>query len=113
MNRTDSVITDIQLEQVTTSLFGTAVNVDQLQEGDIVNGKTIAQVIKKPTRVYKSYGKMVPRQIRLSSFIQNNNEGTYLILTREEALTVKDGTIVDNASETKTRALVEVAFKVD
>ena len=84
-----------------------------MTEGTTINGKTVSKVIKSPTRTYKIYGNVVPRQLRLSSFVKENQEGTYVILTKGHALTIKDGTVMDNLDKTKERALVEVAFKVD
>ena len=84
-----------------------------LAEGTTINGKTVTRVIKSPTKTYKVYGNTIPRQLRLSSFAKENQEGTYVILTRGHALTLKNGVLMDNKGETKTRALVEVAFKVD
>lgn len=84
-----------------------------LAEGTTINGKTITRVIKSPTKTYKVYGNTIPRQLRLSSFVKENQEGTYVILTKGHAMTLKDGVLMDNKNETKTRALVEIAFKVD
>ena len=84
-----------------------------LTEGTTINGKTVSKVIKTPTKSYKVYGNIVPRQVRLSSFIKDNQEGTYVILTRGHALTLKDGTVMDNLNKTKEKALVTCAFKVD
>lgn len=89
-------------------------NLEQaLAEGTTINGKTVTRVIKSPSKTYKVYGNTIPRQLRLSSFIKENQAGTYVILTRGHALTLKDGVLMDNKNETKTRALVEIAFKVD
>ena len=85
---------------------------DALAEGTTINGKTVTRVIKSPTKTYKVYGNTIPRQLRLSSFAKENQEGTYLIVTRDHALTLKDGVLMDNKQNPKTRALVEVAIKV-
>jgi hypothetical protein len=83
-----------------------------MTEGTTINGKTITKVISNPTNTYKVYGNVVPRQLRLSSFVKDNPQGTYLILTRGHALTLKDGVIMDNLNEPKTRALVQQVIKV-
>jgi len=72
----------------------------------------VRRMTKSPTKTYKVYGNTIPRQLRLSSFAKENQEGTYVILTRGHALTLKNGVFMDNLNETKTRALVEVAIKV-
>lgn len=84
-----------------------------LKEGTTLNGKTVTRVIDTPRKTYKVYGNTIPRQVRLSSFVKENPEGTYLILTRSHALTLKDGVIVDSLNNTKTKALISVAFKVE
>lgn len=84
-----------------------------LVEGTTINGKTVTRVIKSPTKTYKVYGNTIPRQLRLSSFAKENQEGTYVILTKGHAVTLKDGVLLDNKSQSKTRALVEIAFKID
>lgn len=84
-----------------------------LAEGTIINGKTVTKVINTPTSTYRVYGNDVTRKVRLSSFVKENQEGTYVILTRTHALTLKNGVVMDNNSKTKDKALVEVAIKVD
>ena len=90
-----------------------SVLLEGLAEGTTINGKTVTKVISSPRNTYKVYGQVVSRQVRLSSFVKNNQEGTYVILTRGHALTLKDGTLVDNLNSPKTKAIVERAFKVD
>lgn len=85
---------------------------EALAEGTTINGKTVTRVIKSPTKTYKVYGNTIPRQLRLSSFAKENQEGTYVILTRGHALTLKNGVLMDNKSQPKTRALVEIAIKI-
>lgn len=87
--------------------------IDALTEGTTINGKTVTRVIKSPTKTYKVYGNTIPRQLRLSSFVKENSEGTYVIVTRGHALTLKNGVLMDNRKAPKTRALVEIAIKVD
>ena len=86
---------------------------EALEEGTVLNGKTVTRVIKSPKKTYKVYGNTIPRQVRLSSFVKENPEGTYVILTRGHALTLKNGVLLDNRKQTKDRALVSVAIKVD
>lgn len=85
---------------------------EELKAGDQVNGKTVTEVIAKPTTNYKAYGKVIPRQVRLSSFAAKYPKGTYLVLVRGHALTIKDGVTVDNARPHPS-AIVKHAFKVE
>lgn len=84
-----------------------------LTEGTTINGKTVTKVITTPKNTYKVYGNVVSRKQRLSSFVKGNQEGTYLVLVRNHAITVKNGVVMDNNTKTKEKALVEVAIKVD
>lgn len=86
--------------------------VKQLQAGDQVNGKTITEVITKPTTNYKAYGQVVPRQVRLSSFAAKYPKGTYMVLVRSHAITIKDGMVVDSARPHPSSIVLQ-AFKVE
>ena len=86
--------------------------IKQLQAGDQVNGKTITEVISKPTTNYKAYGQVVPRQVRLSSFAAKYPKGTYMVLVRSHALTIKDGIVVDSARPHPSSIVLQ-AFKVE
>jgi len=84
-----------------------------LVEGTNINGRTITQVIKSPTRMYRIYGNSFPRQIRLSTFVKENQHGSFLILLRDHAITLKEGVIYDNKKKVKTASLVRTIFRVD
>lgn len=95
-----------------TDSFLLLTGMDPLRAGDQVNGKVVTEVITKPTTNYKAYGQVIPRQVRLSSFAAKYPKGTYLILVRGHALTIKDGVTVDNARPHPS-AIVKYAFKVE
>lgn len=77
-----------------------------------INGKVIEEVMNKPTTQYKVYGEIKNRALRVGSFAKKFSSGTYLLYTRNHALTVKDGVVIDNRTEKSVKALVEKAFKV-
>ena len=78
-----------------------------------INGQCIKEIISKATKVYHTYGKDVERKNRVSTFIKGHTQGTYLILTGYHALTVKDGTIIDNIKKGSGKALVKRVFKIE
>ena len=86
--------------------------IEELKAGDQVNGKTITEAINKPSTNYKAYGQVVPRSLRLSSFAAKYPKGTYMILVRSHALTIKDGVVLDNARPHPS-SIVQHAFKVE
>lgn len=83
-----------------------------LQVGDWVNNRVITQVISWPKSNYKCYGEIVPRAVRLSSFTVKYAKGTYLILVRGHALTVRDGIVIDS-TRPRPSSIVQYAFKVE
>lgn len=77
-----------------------------------VNGKTVQEIIARPTTQYKVYGEIKNRALRVGSFAKKYASGTYLIYTRDHALTIKDGTVIDNKNDQSVKALVKKAYKI-
>ena len=96
---------DVEVEDLPTDL-------SELKEGDVVNGRTICQVVIQPTTVYKPYGQEVSRRARVSTFAKGNNQGTYIIGTREGVITIQDGSI-GRSSTVKPKSMVNWVIKVD
>jgi hypothetical protein len=78
-----------------------------------INGKTIREFLANPKKVYRLHGKDIERKNRVSTFIKGHTQGTYLILTGYHALTVKDGTIIDNITKGSAKSFVKRVFKVE
>jgi len=78
-----------------------------------INGKYIREVVTHPTKVYHLHGQDIVRSNRVSTFLKEHSQGTYLILTRNHALTIKDGAMIDNITKGSGSALVKRAFKVE
>lgn len=95
---------DVEVEDLPTDLT-------ELKEGEDVNGRTIDKVIIQPTTVYKPYGQETVRRARVSTFVKGNNEGTYIIGTREGIATIQDGFIAAS-STVKPKSMVDWAIKV-
>ena len=88
--------------------------VERLKENkESINGKTITDYLTNPKKVYHLHGKDIERKNRVSTFIKGHTQGTYLILTGYHALTVKDGTIIDNIKKGSGKALVKRVFKIE
>lgn len=79
---------------------------------EAINGKTIQEIVDNPTTTYVVHGQTYKRKPRVYSFAQKNNQGTYLILTRNHALTIKDGVLMDNKSKGSEKALINMAYKI-
>lgn len=78
-----------------------------------LNGKIVTEVMNKPTTQYKVYGEVVNRSLRVGSFAKKFNEGTYLVLIANHAVTVKDGTVIDNKeNDPSVKGIVRKAFKI-
>lgn len=84
-----------------------------LPEGTTINTKTVTEVIKSPQKMYKVYGNFIPRKNRLSTFVKQNGQGTFLLILRGHAITLKEGVIMNNKRETKPGVIVEVAFRIE
>lgn len=75
-----------------------------------VGGKTKRITPVKATHVYHQYGKDIERAMSLKTFLKVFNKGTYYILIRQHALTVKDGELIDNSDKMGRR--IKYAFKL-
>jgi len=80
---------------------------------ETINGKFIREVIDQPTKTYHLYGKDIARKNRVSTFIKEHSQGTYLILTGNHALVAKNGEMIDNITKGSGSKLIKRAFKVE
>ena len=86
---------------------------DMADTRESINGKFVREVIDQPTKTYHVYGKDFKRKNRVSTFIKEHTQGTYLILTSNHALTIKDGVMIDNITKGSGSKLINRAFKVE
>jgi hypothetical protein len=77
-----------------------------------VNGKTVEEILVRPTSQYKLHGEVKNRSLRVGSFAKKYASGTYLIYTRSHALTIKDGTVIDVRTGESVKSLVKRAYKI-
>jgi hypothetical protein len=78
-----------------------------------LNGKFVREIISQPYKMYHLHGRDVNRKNRVSTFIKEHSQGTYLILTSSHALVSKDGEMLDNNSGGSGKAFVRRAFKIE
>ena len=86
---------------------------DMAETRESINGKFIREIVTSPTKTYHLHGKDIKRKNRVSTFIKEHQQGTYLILTSNHALTIKDGEMIDNIPSGSAKAYVTKAFKVE
>lgn len=78
-----------------------------------INGKFVREVITGPSKVYHLHGKDIERRNRVSTFMKEHPQGTYLILTGDHALVSKDGEMIDNISKGSAKSYVRRVYKVE
>ena len=78
-----------------------------------LNGKFVREIISQPFKRYHLHGRDVNRKNRVSTFIKEHTQGTYLILTSRHALVSKNGEMIDNIPGGSGKAFVKRAFKIE
>ena len=78
-----------------------------------INGKFVKEVLDSPTKVYHLHNQNIVRKNRVSTFMKEHSQGTYLILTGNHALVSKDGEMIDNISKGSGKAFVRRVYKVE
>jgi hypothetical protein len=78
-----------------------------------LNGKFVREIISQPYKKYHLHGRDVNRKNRVSTFIKEHSQGTYLILTSRHALVAREGVMLDNVPGGSGKAFVRRAFKVE
>ena len=78
-----------------------------------INGRFVREIISQPYKRYHLHGRDVNRKNRVSTFIKEHSQGTYLILTSRHALVSKDGEMLDNNSGGSGKSFVKRAFKIE
>ena len=61
----------------------------------------------------KVKGQKVKRKMTVGTFIKQNPKGTFFVLVRQHAFTIKDGVVIGNyEDEVKTKKIMKFAFEV-
>lgn len=77
-----------------------------------INGKTVTKIYCMPTKEYKCNGKIVNRRTRVKSFIKDHPQGTYFMIVKGHALTVKDGVMIDNFRKGSGSKVIYRAYEI-
>ena len=103
--------------------YFTASKMTKLSEGMVkVNGKKIIPLgTKCESMVYpnslsyevKVKGEKVKRQMTVGTFVKKNPKGTFFVLVRRHAFTIKDGVVIGNPEDAiKTKRPMRAAFEI-
>jgi hypothetical protein len=92
-----------------------------VEDNTQVNYKKVKSVGKKiegsnfKTLEYevKVKGKKINRKMTVGTFIKQNPKGTFFVLVRQHAFTIKDGVVIGNYEDAvKTKKIMKTAFQV-
>ena len=86
---------------------------DMAETRESINGKFVREIVNQPFKKYHLHGRDINRKNRVSTFIKEHSQGTYLILTGNHALVSKDGEMIDNITRGSGKAFVKRAFKIE
>ena len=103
--------------------YYTASRMTKLSEGVLkVNDKKIIPIGAKSNSVFYPYslsyevkvkGEKVKRQMTVGTFVKKNPKGTFFILVRGHAFTIKDGVVIGNPEDAiKTKRPMRSAFQI-
>ena len=103
--------------------YFTASKMSKLSEGVIkVNNKKIIPIGTKSNSVIYPYslsyevkvkGETVKRQMTVGTFVKKNPKGTFFVLVRRHAFTIKDGVVIGNPEDSiKTKRPMRCAFEI-
>ena len=103
--------------------YYTASRMTKLSEGVLkVNSKKIIPIGTKSNSVAYPYslsyevkvkGEKVKRQMTVGTFVKKNPKGTFFILVRGHAFTIKDGVVIGNPEDAiKTKRPMKSAFEI-
>lgn len=103
--------------------YFTASKMSKLSEGVIkVNNKKIIPIGTKSNSVIYPYslsydvkvkGETVKRQMTVGTFVKKNPKGTFFVLVKGHAFTIKDGVVIGNPEDAiKTKRPMKAAFEI-
>jgi len=103
--------------------YFTASKMSKLSEGVLkVNNKKIIPIGTKSNSVIYPYslsydvkvkGETVKRQMTVGTFVKKNPKGTFFVLVRRHAFTIKDGVVIGNPEDAvKTKRPMKAAFEI-
>ena len=104
------------------TFFTTSKMVKLSEEPIRVNGKKIIPIGTKCGSIVYPYslsyevkvkGETVKRQMTVGTFVKKNPKGTFFVLVRKHAFTIKDGVVIGNPEDAiKTKRPIMAAFQI-
>ena len=85
---------------------------DLYQKKTKINKKRVVKVFNTPVKEYKCNGKLVLRKTKVNSFIKDHPEGTFFIVGRNHAMTVKNGVMIDNYRKGSGGMIIRRAYEI-
>lgn len=103
--------------------FGTAMTIVNMYTGGVVvNNKKIYPIGEKSNRITIPYsltykvnvkGELIERQMTVGTFIKKNPKGTFFVLVKGHAFTIKDGVVIGNFEDAvKAKRPMRCAFEI-
>lgn len=103
--------------------FGTAMKIVNMSTGGVaVNNKKIYPIGEKRNRITIPYsltykvkvkGELIERQMTVGTFIKKNPKGTFFVLVKGHAFTIKDGVVIGNFEDAvKAKRPMRCAFEI-
>lgn len=83
---------------------------------ELLNGHRVADKITELTTLtkWKLQGERRTRRMRIKSFVKAFPQGTYLVLVRGHALTIKDGEAIDcKTADHPEKHIVKAAYRIE
>jgi len=80
------------------------------QKQTVINGYKVCDI--PAFNFYKNKGRIVRRRMTVGSAIEKYPKGTYMVLVRRHAFTIKDGIVIGNFSDTRPKVRIEKLYRV-
>jgi hypothetical protein len=88
----------------------TTVNYKKIRPVGVVKSTTLIDSLSYNVTIK---GETKVRQMTVGTFIKQNPEGTFFVLVRQHAFTIKDGVVIGNYEDAvKTKKIMRCAFRI-
>lgn len=86
------------------------------ETGEVIEGRKVTEVITQPKKQtkWKLGGDYKLRKTRLKTFLKEYKEGTFYVVMRQHAFTIKDGIVIDTITrEYPEKVIIKYAFRIE